>query len=666
MMNHDDDDERHSSMRFIWLAIASILWYPIHQWSSTIGAFWAVATYFVVKYSYELWLLFRTLPRDASAGLKSYRAKKALNAQMKRGATVAQLFTETADRFAHKLFISSDVKSFTFAEAREYSNRVANYFREVGLLPGDEVALLMENRPEFVIIWLGLSKLGVVTALVNYNLKSASLAHCINVVNTKVVIFSSSLTASMRTALPHLNDASTIAFYHFGEKSKDDINSVASEDLVRCIETASTDEVIHRGEPKDRLLYIFTSGTTGFPKAAIVTNQRYMFCGANMFYVVGFKSSDKIYLSLPLYHNSGGTLGPGAAIIYGVSCHVAAKFSASRFWVDCIKYECTLALYIGEMIRYLLAQPERDTDHSHQVRLLYGHGARRQLWKLFTQRFGVKNLREIYGSTEGNGGFINTDNTAGSIGFRPTICRLSKVISKAILPMYVIKVDPETGKPIRNSRGFCVECKPGEAGELICLITNEPSMRFEGYVDKEATKKKVYDDIFEKGEKAFATGDVVIYDELGYVFFQDRTGDTFRWKSENVSTNEVESVMAKILSLTDAIVYGVSIEGTEGKAGMAAILNRSQCEEDLNIHLDELLDEMKNALPSYAIPLFIRFIKEVESTSTLKYKKTNLVNEGFNPNKITDPLYFHDNSKKAYVPLTKQLYEDIITGKIRL
>lgn len=650
------------SLRFMWLAFASIVWYPLHQWSSSVGAFWAVATFFTVKYFHILWILWCTLPRDISAGLRSYRAKKALNSQLKKGATVSQLFTETVEKNPHKLFMSSDGKSFTFTEAREFSNRMANFFLQSGLSAGDEVALLMENRPEFVLIWLGLSKIGVVTALINYNLKSVSLAHCINVINTKAVIFSGSLASSLESALPHIHQKShSIAFYHFDEKPSG--NSIESEDLQQCLERASNEEIVHRGKPEDRLLYIFTSGTTGLPKAAIVTNQRYMYCAANMFHVVNFNESDKIYLSLPLYHNSGGTLGPGSCIVYGVSCHIAPKFSASRFWTECKNYDCTVALYIGEMIRYLLAQPNRDTDTSHNVRLLYGHGARKQLWEAFRRRFQVKELREIYGSTEGNAGLINTDNTPGAIGFRPTICRMSKTISKAILPMYVIKLDPETGKPMRNSRGFCIECNPGEAGELVCLIAKEPSLRFEGYLDKEATRKKIFENVFREGEHAFATGDIVLYDQLGYVFFKDRTGDTFRWKGENVSTNEVESVMAGMIGLRDAVVYGVSVEGTEGKAGMVAIL-RSATESDID--LNELLAKMKAALPTYAIPLFIRFINEVESTTTLKYKKTNLVNEGFNPNKVKDPLYFHDQTKKAYLPLDEELYKKIISGQIRL
>ncbi|OQR68544.1 hypothetical protein BIW11_04540 [Tropilaelaps mercedesae] len=651
--------DRHSPVRMLWLGLASSCWYLIHQWSPTVGALWAVLNYFIVRYSYEMWVFYRTLPRDVMAGCKSAQARKALTHQIRRDATVPLLFTETAERYPDKLFMSSNEKSWNFAETRDFSNRVANHFRDMGLQPGDEVALLMENRPEFVMIWLGLSKLGVVTALVNVNLKSASLAHCINMIHSKAVIFSSSLTSTVQSALPHINDPS-IKLYHLGEKSFGDANS---QDLMQCIQSASTDELIHKGKSTDRLLYIFTSGTTGLPKAAIITNQRYMFCAASMFYVCGFKTSDKIYLSLPLYHNSGGTLGPGPCIVYGVSSHIAPKFSASRFWMECKMYDCTIALYIGEMIRYLLAQPSHETDTTHQIRLLYGHGARKQLWEPFRRRFQVKNIREIYGSTEGNAGLINTDNTVGAVGFLPTVCRMSKAISRAILPMHVIRVDPDSGKPVRDSRGFCIECGPHEAGELVGLITAQPLMRFEGYLDKAATQKKVYTDIFQRGEHAFATGDIVVYDHLGYVYFQDRTGDTFRWKSENVSTNEVESVIAKIIGFNDAIVYGVAVEGTEGKAGMAAIVNKEN--GGLNVDLEQLLNEMKETLPTYAIPLFIRFIKEVESTTTFKYKKNNLVNDGFDPKKVKDPLFFYNQGTKQYIPLDETLYKQIVAGQVR-
>lgn len=313
-----------------------------------------------------------------------------------------------------------------------------------------------------------------------------------------------------------------------------------------------------------------------------------------------------------------------------------------------------MAQYIGEMCRYVLAVPPKPTDTQHSVRLIFGNGLRPQIWSEFVERFNIGKVVEFYGATEGNANIGNNDNTIGAIGF------ISRIIP-AIYPISIIKVDPVSGEPIRDARGLCLPCKPNEPGVFIGkIIPNNPSRAFLGYVDKEASKKKVVEDVFRKGDMAFISGDILVADELGYLYFKDRTGDTFRWKGENVSTSEVEAVVSNLINYKDAVVYGVEVRGQEGRAGMAAIFD-----PDSEVELNVLAEGVRKALPSYARPIFIRVLRKLEMTGTYKLKKVDLQKEGFNPSKINDVMYYLD-STGTYAQLTNEIYDQINNGNIRV
>jgi solute carrier family 27 fatty acid transporter 1/4 len=306
------------------------------------------------------------------------------------------------------------------------------------------------------------------------------------------------------------------------------------------------------------------------------------------------------------------------------------------------------------MCRYILAVPPKPTDTQHHLRMIYGNGLRPQIWSEFVERFKIPKVAEFYGATEGNANIVNVDNTMGAIGF------VSRIIP-SVYPISIIKVDPQSGEPIRDVKGLCIPCKPNEPGVFIGkIIPNNPSRAFLGYVDAEASKKKVVTDVFQKGDKAFLSGDILVADEFGNLFFKDRTGDTFRWKGENVSTSEVEAVLSNIISYKDVVVYGVEIRGQEGRAGMAAIFD-----PDGTLSLSLLAEGTKKALPFYARPIFIRILKKLDMTGTYKLKKNDLQKEGFNANEISDDIYYLDNTG-AYSLLTPDIYEKINSGTIRV
>lgn len=540
----------------------------------------------------------------------------------------------------------------TFAQVEEYSNKVASVFMEHGYRKGDVVALFMDNRPEFVCIWLGLAKLGVVVPLINYNLRLNSLLHSITVADSQALIYSSDFVDAVRDVSKQI--PSKVALYSWSGTPNNLSHGLGEKNLTALLQNASSSPPTVPDKPtfNDRLVYIFTSGTTGLPKAAVITNAKFIFIALAIRRLAGFRDNDRFYSPLPLYHTAGGCMSVGQSILFGSTLVIRKKFSASAYFADCQKFECTVAQYIGEMCRYILSTPQKPEDTQHKIRLMFGNGLRPQIWKEFVDRFKIPGIAEFYGATEGNANIVNIDNTVGAIGF------VSRILP-AVYPISIIKVDPFSGEPIRNKKGLCIPCAPDEPGVFIGKITSNPSRAFLGYVNKKDSEKKVVHDVFTKGDMAFLSGDLLVADEFGYLYFKDRTGDTFRWKGENVSTSEVEAVVSNASGYRDVVVYGVEVPGNEGRAGMAAILDQ----ED-NLDLQAVAEGVRKALPAYARPQFIRALRQVEMTGTFKLKKKDLQSEGFNPTLIKDKVYYF-SSKGEYQLLTDAAYQDVIAGKIR-
>uniref|UniRef100_A0A8C4IK34 Arachidonate--CoA ligase n=1 Tax=Dicentrarchus labrax TaxID=13489 RepID=A0A8C4IK34_DICLA len=516
--------------------------------------------------------------------------------------TIPKIFAETVRRHGDKtaLIFEGTGERWTFRQLDEYSNRVANLLLERGFKDGDVVALFMENRSQYVGLWLGMAKIGVEAALINFNLRLEALVHCVNISNAKAVVFGS-----------ELND--------------------------------------------DRLFYIYTSGTTGMPKAAIVVHSRYYRMAALVYYGFRMTSDDVLYDCLPLYHSAGNIVGVGQCIIHGMTVVIRKKFSASRFWDDCVKYNCTIVQYIGEICRYLLNQPVRDMEQQHRVRMALGNGLRQSIWEEFMNRFNIPQIAEFYGATECNCSLGNFGNKVGACGFNSQILPF-------IYPIRLVRVDEETMELIRGPDGVCIPCKPGEPGQLVGrIIQNDPLRRFDGYVNQSATSKKIASSVFKKGDSAYLSGDVLIMDEYGHMYFKDRTGDTFRWKGENVSTTEVEGTLSRLLDMKDVVVYGVEVPGAEGKAGMAAIADPSHSTD-----LEKFVKDMEKALPPYARPVFLRFLPEVNKTGTFKFQKTDMRRDGFDPSAVPDRLYFLDSSRGRYMQLDEEVYRSILSGKHKL
>jgi fatty-acyl-CoA synthase len=230
---------------------------------------------------------------------------------------------------------------------------------------------------------------------------------------------------------------------------------------------------------------------------------------------------------------------------------------------------------------------------------------------------------------------------------------------RRVIQTRLVQFDIEGEQPIRNEKGFCVECKPDEAGEAIGKIDEERG-RFEGYSKGADTEKKILRDVFEKGDAWFRTGDLLKRDAQHYYYFIDRIGDTFRWKGENVATSEVAEAISIFPGIKEANVYGVKVPGTDGRAGMAALVTAGP------IDFAKFKAHLEKNLAAYARPIFLRMQPEIEITGTFKHRKVELVKEGYDPRTVADPLFFLDPVDSQYVPLTPELHDRIMAGEIRL
>jgi len=563
--------------------------------------------------------------------------------------TVVEGFVSYA---GEKIALISDTECLTYSALAGRTNQYSRWALGEGIAKGEVVCLLMPNRPEFVAVWLGIANTGGVTALLNTNLTGSQLAHCINVVSPRHVIVDAPLIDHFLTALPDLTVIPIVWAYGHTNTSFCRIDlALERYDSAMLTQTERRQVTIN-----DRALCIYTSGTTGLPKAANISHARVMhwshwFCG-----MMGVQATDRMFTCLPMYHSVGGVLAPGAMLVAGGSVAISERFSASRFWSDVAKWRCTLIQYIGELCRYLLDTPPSPHDTGHQIRMACGNGLAWDIWDRFQDRFRIPAILEFYAATEGGVSLFNVEGERGSIGRVPPY--LAHRFSPAL-----VKFDAGKGEPMRNEEGFCVRGAPGEIGEAIGPVRSSESntgSRFEGYTDPNATEKKLLKNVFETGDVWVRTGDLMRIDTRGFFYFVDRTGDTYRWKGENVATTEISAAILAFPGIRHASVYGVAIPFTDGRAGMAALV----AERALDLHAFRRY--LTDRLPRYALPLFLRIRDEMEVTETWKYSKIDLVEDGYDPASTADAIYFDDPETKAFVRVDRALYDRLRTGGVRL
>jgi len=568
-----------------------------------------------------------------------------------RDRVLPTVIEELAARSGEAPALLSDRESMTYRELAARSRQYSRWALREGLGKGDVVCLLMTNRPEYFAAWLGITRVGAVVSLLNTNLAGPSLAHCINVAQPRKLIVSSGFIESLATALPSLTALPKIWVHGVDHPQFQRIDS----DIMRL-----SDEMLSRDEVQpltieDRALYIYTSGTTGLPKAASVSHARVMQWSHWFAGMMDAQPTDRMYNCLPMYHSVGGVQAIGAALVGGGSVVLRERFSTRHFWSDIIRWECTTFQYIGELCRYLLhANSSRDAA-GHRIRVACGNGLAPAVWEEFKDRFQIPQILEFYAATEGGVSLFNAEGKPGSIGRVPPY--LVHRFSPAL-----VQFDVDKGEPVRSELGLCVKCAPNEVGEALGRVVSDPSAvgsRFEGYTDTNASEKRIVRDVLELGDEWIRTGDLMRKDEMGFFYFVDRVGDTFRWKGENVATSEVAEAICAFPGVKHANVYGVAIPGTEGRAGMATMVTADDTD------LVEFRKYLIGRLPAYARPIFLRIRDEVEVTGTFKYSKAELARQGYDPSRSADIIYFDEPGSQKYVRLDNAGYNRIQSGQYR-
>jgi fatty-acyl-CoA synthase len=583
----------------------------------------------------------RAKPSAAKAWLKAIELTSRIEPNPER--LFADIVDDWAARQGDRPALISDGESLSYRALSERINRYARWALAVGIKRGDTVALIMPTRPDYVAAWLGISRVGGVVALINTKLIGQSLAHCINVAKADHVILTGGLTEPFETARPHLARApkvwtdtrlaTALAQFDGGSLSTDERRGVGIG---------------------DRALLIYTSGTTGLPKAASISHRRILNWGGWFAGLTGAAPDDRLYNCLPVYHSVGGVVAPCSMLFAGGSVALAEKFSATNFWSDLVRFDCTLFQYIGELCRYLLKAPVSEFESQHRLRLACGNGLRGDIWEAFQSRFAIPRILEFYAATEGNFSLYNVEGKVGAIG------RIPPLLAHRF-PAAIVKVDAENGAPLRDENGLCIACGRNETGEAIGRIgtADEGGGRFEGYTDKAETEKKVLRDVVAKGDAWFRTGDLMRLDEQGFFHFVDRVGDTFRWKGENVATSEVNEAIRECDGVLDATTYGVEVPGHDGRAGMTAIVVAD------GFDFKALADRLARRLPTYAHPLFLRISASLDSTETFKQKKQVLIREGFDPAAVGEPLHYREPKSGDYHPLDADAHGRILSGAVR-
>jgi len=534
----------------------------------------------------------------------------------------------------------------------ERSERYAGWALTQGIEAGDTVCLLMPNCADFVAMWLGITHVGCTAALINTSLVGDALAHSIRVAAARHLIVSGSLLGQVSMISAQL-PAGTCLWVH-GDNEGGDLPRI---DHYVARRGGHPDIPMSRVPArKDRALLIYTSGTTGASKAANVTHDRVLEWSVWFAGMMGVEPDDRLYNCLPMYHSTGGVVAIGSMLSRGGSVLIRPRFSASRFWDDVVDGGCTIFQYIGELCRYLTMSAPHPMEAAHRLRLCCGNGLRGDVWDQFQRRFHIPRILEFYAATEGQVSLYNAEGKPGAIGRTPGFLAHR-------FPVELIRSDVDTGEPVRDAAGLCIRCGMDEPGEAIAPIvadSSSPAREFDGYTDPEASARKVLRDVFVAGDRWFRTGDLMRRDKAGYYYFVDRIGDTFRWKGENVSTADVGAVVTGCRGVTDAVVYGVTIDGMEGRAGMAAITT------DGSFDFGTLKAHLTANLPVYARPLFVRLCRDIPITGTFKLTKGPLFRDGLSPLAASDTVWFNDPKSQTFIEYDASLRRLVSEGALRL
>ncbi|MFL8987394.1 long-chain-acyl-CoA synthetase [Pseudomonas sp. QLc11A] len=599
-------------------------------------------------------MMLRKLPSIAKAIPRVVKGMKAANVKDPTQACgLGWSFEQATSRNPDGPALLQDDVTLSYSEVNQWANRIAHHLIGQGIGKGDVVAVFIENRPELLVTILAVAKVGAISALLNTSQTRDTLVHSVNLVAPVAIIVGEELVPAYLAIRDRVAIQSARTWF-VADRDTSRQPGIAPEGFINLMTVSLDDACDNPASSRqiffdDPCFYIYTSGTTGLPKAGVFKHGRWMrSCASFGMIALDMRPEDVVYCTLPLYHATGLCVCWGSAVSGASGFAIRRKFSASQFWSDVRKYQATTIGYVGELCRYLVDQPPSVNDSRHDVKKMIGNGLRPGAWNEFKTRFAVNHICELYAASDGNIGFTNILNFDNTIGF-------------SLMSWELVAYDHDSGAPIREANGLMRKVAKGEQGLLLAKIDDKAPL--DGYTDPQKTARVVLEDVFEKGDRYFNTGDLLRNIGFGHAQFVDRLGDTYRWKGENVSTTEVENILLQHPHISEAVAYGVEIRNTNGRAGMAAI---TPAESLATLDFSELLAFAREQMPAYAVPLFLRVKVKMETTGTFKYQKTRLKDEAFDPGRTgDDPIYAWLPGTQTYVQVTEQLLSDIHGGKYR-
>jgi len=562
--------------------------------------------------------------------------------------SIGQVLEDNARRHPDFPALRFEGRDISHAELNARSNRIARVLGERGIGPGDRVGVLMENRPELIVCVAGVVKLGAIAVVHNHRLPAAALAHCVDLAPGKAMIVGAERVEYWQQMAGQVRTGPPTALFWVADPDADPLPAgwldLAEQARGRAKDNLAETAAVRLGDP---CFYVFTSGTTGLPKAAVIKHIRWIKAmGAFGLMALGFKPGQVLYNVLPFYHNTALAVAWSACAASGACLAIGRHFSASKFWDEIRANRADGFVYIGELCRFLLNRPRSPDDRHHSARAMVGNGLRPDIWDEFKRRFAVQRVYELYGASEANIAFFNILNQDRTVGLCPADYAL-------------VACDLETGRPERDAGGRLIRVGPGQTGLLLGKVT--AAYPYDGYTDLEASREKLIRDAFVKGDCWFNTGDLLADLGCRHARFIDRLGDTYRWRGENVATTEVEAVAMALDSIAEAVAFGVEIPGAEGRAGML-VFHLAEAADEAQV-VAELAAWMDARLPDYAVPVVLRRVARLDATGTFKFVKKELQRQALSSD-CADPLWLRLPGQRDYRPLTPELTRRLAAGEL--
>lgn len=561
------------------------------------------------------------------------------------------------------IFLIFEGKQWTYTEFFNAVQPIGNWLlKELGVKKGEMVALDGGNSPEWLMLWLAIEAIGATSAFVNCNLTAASLTHSVKLGKPRYLLADTDVRRLVAPIEADLESSGISTVYY----SPEFIQSFTDTQLLPAERRKNIN-------PMDVACLIYTSGTTGLPKGTIMDRAREIRLTApGSPNGLVLKPGDRMYTCLPMFHGAGHGLCVAPCAGVGATVVLSRKFSHQTFWPEVHSSQATHIQYVGELCRYLVNAPPSRLDRGHNVRMAWGNGMRPDVWDVFRQRFGIEYINELYAGTDSLGFSTNPnrgDFSKNAVAIRGKLWHWwNGDKEKRIL------IDPDTQEILRDKDGLAIEAKTGEPGEMIHQIdAQNPDLGAPAYFDNHgASVKRRAADVFKKGDLWFRSGDLMRLDSDGRLYFVDRLGDTYRWRSENVSTNEVSDVVGDFPQIAETNVYGVLVPNTDGRAGCAAVVPR----DGLQLDYRALAEHCLSRLPRYAVPIFLRVCREFEYTGTMKMQKGRLRSEGIDldiietkakeKSEVVDTLYWLKPGAKEYVQFRRKDMQELNGGAVKL